>query len=61
MLVGSRDSTAALLALTLTVSAYTLATSVGVIPTAFATAFVSVFIWANRSVVDVPTQNPLDS
>ncbi|MGO1522875.1 MAG: hypothetical protein ACTHV8_04205 [Nesterenkonia sp.] len=59
MLVGSRDSTAALLLLALAVSTYMLAKFVGLIPAAFAIAFVSVFIWASRSIVDVSTQSPL--
>lgn len=59
MPVASRDFTAALLlALTLAVSAYVLAELVGFIPAVLIIAFVAVFIRANRSIVNVPTQNP---
>ena len=60
MSVGSRDVTAALLlVLALAAGTYVLVKFVGLIPATFAIAFVSVFIWANRSIVDVPPENPL--
>ena len=59
MPVRSRNFTAAPLLLALAAGAYMLVKFVGLIPATFAIAFVSVFIWANRSIVDVPTENPL--
>lgn len=59
MPVGSRDFAASPLVLALAAGTYMLAEFVGLVPATFAISFVSVFIWANRSIVDVPPENPL--